>query len=232
MEKDSGGMSQTQGAGAPTQAPAEPMEITAPVEQASPSPGLWRLFLTLSLIGIQSFGGGSSTFLLIHQACMRHKWMSEEEFIRDWALAQIAPGINLIKLTMMLGYRLRGWGGLAAASAGLILPSGMITLLMTAGFTAINSAPLVKAALRGVMPAAIGLSLAMAVQMAHPSLALAYKEGRPRLAAHLVILAAAALGRAILGLSPALVLLLSGALATLALALLPAHNIFPTTEEK
>lgn len=191
-----------------------------------------RLFFTLGLIGIQSFGGGSSTFLLIHQACMRHKWLTEEEFVRDWALAQIAPGINLMKLTMMLGYRLRGWPGLLAASGGLILPSAAITVLMTAGFAAISGHPLVKAALRGVMPAAIGLSLAMAVQMARPALALAYKEGPARLSAHLAILSAAALGLAVLELSPVVILFGSGALAALALALLPARNLAPAAEEE
>lgn len=189
-----------------------------------PAPSLISLFITLSLIGIQSFGGGSSTFLLIHQACIRRRWMSEDEFIRDWALAQIAPGINLLKLTMMLGFKLRGWPGLLAASSGLMLPSGLITLGMTAGFTAISGQPLIQAALRGVMPAAIGLSLAMAVQMAKPSLALAYKEGRARLIAHLTILTAAAFGLAALDLSPVLILGLSGTLTVLALALIPSRT--------
>ena len=196
-----------------------------------PAPGLLSLFFTLAVIGIQSFGGGSSTFFMIHQACVRRGWLSEDEFVRAWALAQISPGINLLKLTMMFGYRLRGWPGLLAASSGLILPSAAITVLMTAGFSAISGQPVVKAALRGVLPAAIGLSLAMAVQMARPVLARAHREGRARLGAHLAVLIGAALGLAAVDLSPVLILFLSGAATVLALAVLPSREAQPEMEE-
>jgi chromate transporter len=192
-----------------------------PAEQYPVHPSLWNLFSTLLLIGIQSFGGGSSTFYLIHQVTVSRGWISEEEFVRSWALAQVSPGINLLKLVVMIGYRLRGWPGLFAISAGMLLPSALITVLMTAGFSAISSQPLIKSALRGILPATIGLSLAMAVQMAQPVLTRAYQEGFVRLGAHVLILASAALLLALAGLSPVLILLLSGVATILALAILP-----------
>ena len=70
------------------------------------------LFLDWLLIGIQSFGGGASAFSLIHQVSIKRGWLSEEEFVRDWALVQISPGINLVKLTVMVGYNLMGWPGI------------------------------------------------------------------------------------------------------------------------
>ncbi len=174
-------------------------------------PGLWTLFTTWFLIGIQSFGGGSSTLILIQRACTRHGWLAEGEFVRLWALVQIAPGINLIKLTFLIGHRLRGWPGLLAAGAGLILPSAAATVLMTAGFTAIAGQPLVKAVLRGILPATIGLSLAMAAQMAQPLFNQARREGHLRLGLHLAILIGAALLMAANGVSPLAVLLAAGA---------------------
>ena len=189
----------------------------------STRPHLLSIFSTWLTFGIQSFGGGSSTFYLIHQACIDRGWIGEEEFVRSWALAQISPGINLLKLTVLLGYRLWGWPGMFAALGGLLLPSAMVTILMTAGFTLIRSVPIVQAALRGILPAAIGLSLAMAYQMAQPVLAKAYQEGPLRLSAHLLILAAAAYFMAQGAISPALVLLLAGLVAVPALAALPAR---------
>lgn len=186
-----------------------------------PRPGLWKLFLTWLILGVQSFGGGSSTFILIHEACLKNSWVGEEEFTRDWALAQIAPGINLLKLTIILGYQLRGWPGLIAASAGLLLPSASITALMTAGFSKIQGQPIVQATLRGILPATIGLSLAMGVQMGQPLLVRAYKEGRLRLGVNLAILAVAAYLMAMGQISPVLVLLLAGAAAVVLLAVLP-----------
>lgn len=195
-----------------------------------PLPSLWSLFVIFFSLGIQSFGGGSSTFILIHQACVQRGWLSEEDFVRTWALAQISPGINLVKLTVLIGHRMRGWPGIVAAVGGMLVPSALVTVLMTAGFAAIRNQPQVKAAMRGVLPATIGLSFAMAIQMAQPLLKRGYLEGPARLSAHLLILTAAALMLGLAGISPVLVLLAAGLATVLALALIPARPIRPLGE--
>lgn len=197
-----------------------------------PQPGTGELFITWLLLGIQSFGGGSSTFLLIHQTCMKRKWLSEEDFVRAWALAQIAPGINLVKLTMMLGYQLHGWPGLAAAAAGLLLPSAAVTVLLTAGFATIRSLPLIQAIMKGILPATVGLSLAMGVQMAQPLFTRAHLDGRARLIAHILIVLGAALLLGLTSVSPIAVLMLAGAAAVLLFVLIPAAAAPEPLEEK
>ena len=177
-----------------------------------------KIFTTWLLIGIQSFGGGSSTFSLIHQAVIQRGWLTEEEFVRAWAVAQIAPGINLVKLTVMLGYRLNGWLGVFAAVVGLLLPSATVTVLMTAGLATIRNLTWVQAMMKGILPATIGLSVAMGVQMAQPIFLRAHKEGRIRLGAHLAILLNAALLMGFTKLSPVIILLLSGLAAIVLLA--------------
>jgi chromate transporter len=194
-------------------------------------PGLGEILGTWLIFGIQSFGGGSSTFYLIHQACIERGWLDEDEFVRAWALAQMAPGINLLKLTVMIGHQLRGWPGLVLASAGLLLPSAVLTVLMTAGFATIRTVPLIQAVMKGVLPAAIGLSLANAVQMAQPLFSRAQQEGRARVGAHLFILLGAALLLALTSISPILILLLAGAAASLLLALI-STSALPQPEEK
>jgi chromate transporter len=183
------------------------------------------------LIGIQSFGGGSSTFILIHQAAIKRGWMTEDEFIRVWALAQIAPGINLLKLTSMIGFRLRGWPGLLSAMGGLLLPSAAVTVLMTAGFATIRTLPWIQAMMKGILPATIGLSLAMGVQMALPILSRAQKEGAGRLSAHIFILLAAALLLGIAKLSPVFILLLSGVAAIVSFVLIPIREQAHSSEK-
>jgi chromate transporter len=190
-------------------------------------PGLWKLFITWLSIGLQSFGGGSSTLFLINQASQKQNWLSDEEFVRVWALVQVSPGINLVKLSMLIGHRLRGWPGLIVCTAGMLIPSAVVTVLMTAGFAVVRSQPLVQAAMRGVLPATIGLGMAMAVQLARPLLSDGYKEGPIRLGAHLFILSAAALLMAQGQVSPVMVLLLSGAAGILLLALLPVRGKTP-----
>lgn len=191
-----------------------------------------ELFVQHLLVGLQSFGGGSSTFSLLHQLAIRRGWLSEEEFVRAWALAQIAPGINLVKLTVMIGYRLAGWQGLIAATSGLLLPSAMVTVLMTAGFASVRDLPWLQAMVKGILPAAIGLSLAMGFQMAQPMFLRARQEGRLRLGAHLVILASAALLMALAKLSPALVLVLAGGAAIGLFGLTATPKPSPATKKE
>ncbi len=187
-------------------------------------PRLWDLFITFLVLGIQSFGGGSSTFYLIHQACIDHGWLGEEEFLRTWALAQISPGINLVKLTVLVGYKLRGWPGVLMACAGLLLPSAGVTVLMTAGFASIRKLAWVQAAMKGILPATIGLSLAMGWQMGQPLFARARREGPPRMAVTLFILIGSAALLSIANASPVVVLLLSGAAAVLLFAIVPGKT--------
>ena len=142
-----------------------------------PPPRLLDILMTWFSIGIQSFGGGSTTLYLIRQACITRGWLSEAEFAKDWALVQISPGINLIKITAVIGHQLRGWPGLLAAIAGLLLPSATITVLMTAGFVIIRDWPFVKAAMRGVIPATIGISVGLGLQMAQAPLSRARRDG-------------------------------------------------------
>ncbi len=196
-----------------------------------PRPSLWELFSTWFTTGIQSFGGGSATFYLIHQVCISRGWVDEDEFIRAWSLAQISPGINLLKLTILIGYHLRGWPGLLAGVAGLLAPSAALTMLMTAGFSVIRSQPVVEAALRGVLPATIGLSLAMGVQMAQPLLMRAHREGRARLSVHVLIGTGAALLLAFTSISPVVVLLLAGAVTMFLLAVVPVREARPAEKE-
>jgi chromate transporter len=192
------------------------------VSATKPPPGLWSLFVTFFIIGIQSFGGGVSTFYLIHRVCIDRGWLDEETFLRDWALAQMVPGINLLKLTILVGIKLRGWSGLVAATTGLLFPSATATALMTAGFSAIRSQPLVQAALKGVLPATIGLSLSMAVQMGQPVLVRAYREGAVRFCTHILVLVCAALLMAVNFISPVVVLLLAGLVMVALLTFTPS----------
>ena len=187
-----------------------------------PPPRLLDILMTWFSIGIQSFGGGSTTLYLIRQACITRGWLSEAEFAKDWALVQISPGINLIKITAVIGHQLRGWPGLLAAIAGLLLPSATITVLMTAGFTIIRDWPFVKAAMRGVIPATIGISVGLGLQMAQAPLNRARREGRVSVIVQLALLAGSALLLAVAHASPVVVLALAGISGMLLLGDLPA----------
>jgi chromate transporter len=189
-----------------------------------PPKGLWDLFLIWFWLGAQSFGGGASTLILIHQACLRYEWMDESQFVRAWALSQISPGINLAKLTIIIGYQLRKWPGLLVCLAGLLLPSAGVTVLMTAGYAALRNQPWMQAVMRGILPATIGLSFTMSIQMGQSLLSNAYFEGRARLGVHAVLLVAGVVLAATGLFSPIAVMLLVGGATVIGLTFVPVKK--------
>src|SRR5689334_8246230 len=112
----------------------------ATVRQVSAKPltnmGLFRIWLN---IGLQSFGGGTATLYLIRrEAVERYAWLTDEEFARSWGICQIAPGINILGLVILIGYRVRGWVGVALALLGLLVPSAAITVVLTAAYAGVE----------------------------------------------------------------------------------------------
>ncbi len=94
--------------------------------------------------------------------------MTEYEFSRNWALCQVAPGINLFGFALLIGRSLGGLKGALASLMGMMLPSAVITLALAATFGALSKHPSVEAAMRGVVPATAGLGLASTFRTGRP----------------------------------------------------------------
>ena len=142
---------------------------TQTVAAPAPSPSAWRLMSIWAGIGLQSFGGGASTTLLIQRTFIeRLGWLSLEEFTRLWSLCLLTPGINLIAVTVLIGKRLGGARGVVASLAGLLLPSATITCLMAALFLRVEHTAAVQAAVHGIVPATAGIMAVVTVNFARP----------------------------------------------------------------
>ncbi len=173
-----------------------------------PRPGKWQLFRTWASIGLQSFGGGASTTFLIQRTFIeKHKWLTIEEFLYFWNLCILTPGINLIAVTVLIGRKLGGIGGIAVSLAGLLLPSALITCLLTAGFKSVEHIPAVQAIVRGVVPATGGIMLLVGLNFALPLIRRGYKEGVFVLLISGALVAAFALAVLVLKLSVIVVIL-------------------------
>lgn len=181
-----------------------------------PRPGKWRLFRIWASIGLQSFGGGASTTLLIQRAFIeKHAWLSMEEFAHLWNLCILTPGINLVALTVLIGKKLGGTWGIVVSLAGLLLPSATITCLLAALFIQIEHIAAVQAIFRGVVPATGGIMLVVGLNFALPLIRKGYKEGYIYLLVSSVLLIACALAIIFLKLSVIIVILGAASLGTL-----------------
>ena len=153
-----------------------------------------RLFGIWLRIGLQSFGGGAATLYLMRlESVERQQWLTDEEFSRSWGICQIAPGINLLGQTILIGWKVAGAAGVAVSLGGLLLPSVSITMLITAIYARIQNLILVRAALHGVVPATVGLGLLLGFQMARPILVRSRAESSASLTFSVGLIAVSAL---------------------------------------
>ncbi|WP_322480806.1 chromate transporter [Thermogemmatispora sp.] len=163
--------------------------MPAHLDPREPLPSLWELLRIWILIGLQSFGGGSSTLLLIQREFTeKHRWLTIEEFARDWNLCIMTPGINLVAITVLIGRKLAGPWGVLVSLLGLLLPSATITALIAAGFQEIQHLAFIEAMFRGVVPATAGIMLVVAINFARPLLKQGYQEGPGMLALSLAFI--------------------------------------------
>ena len=121
------------------------------------------LFFAFSWLALQGFGGVLA--VVQHELVERKRWLSKEEFIEEWAVAQVMPGPNVMNLALVLGTRYFGWRGALAAVSGMLLAPMLVVLVLAASYQELSRYPAVAGALRGMGAVAAGLILAMALKM-------------------------------------------------------------------
>ena len=130
-------------------------------------PTLGALFLTFGKVGLLSFGGGSTTLVLMqHEIVRRRCWLSDHDFLATMALSQMWPGVHLLAQAVLIGHRLRGLAGAVLCLLGMMLPATAVTILFTAFFVVLRENPLGAGMIAGVLPATAGLAFAVAYRFA------------------------------------------------------------------
>jgi chromate transporter len=124
------------------------------------------LLIAFLSISVRSWGGGSGTTFTMHQVLTRRGWITSGQFALDFGLARLVPGINLIALAIMTGYRMNGWPGAIVSTIGFMVPASIITLILTVGFAELTSFPAGEAIVKGVIPVTAALTFALAIENA------------------------------------------------------------------
>jgi chromate transporter len=121
------------------------------------------LFIAFTVLALQGFGGVLA--VAQRELVERRGWLTREEFVDAYSVAQLLPGPNVVNLSLMLGDRFFGWRGAAAAIGGMLAAPLLIVLALAASYNRFADLPVVAGALRGMGAVAAGLILAMAIRM-------------------------------------------------------------------
>jgi chromate transporter len=124
---------------------------------------LTDLFFSFAILALQGFGGVLA--VVQREIVDRKRWLTQEEFIEDWAVAQIMPGPNVVNLSIMLGARWFGPLGALVAMAGLLLAPLALVLVLAVFHARFAGQPAVAGALRGMAAVSAGLIAATGLRL-------------------------------------------------------------------
>ena len=130
---------------------------------------LFALYRVFFWIGVFSFGGGLTPWM--HREVVEVRgWMTREQFLSGYAVAQILPGVNSTNLAIFIGQRLRGALGAATALAGTLTAPFAFVLAAAMTYDVLLSIPAIAVALVGVAAATTGMLLRMGIVSARSGL--------------------------------------------------------------
>ena len=132
------------------------------VAQARPA-SLSDLFWSFNWLALQGFGGVLA--VVQRELVEKKKWLTREEFVEEWAVAQVMPGPNVINLGLMMGDRYFGLQGAMVVLLGLLTFPLLIVLLLAVLFASVADLPAAQGALRGMGTVAAGLITATGLKL-------------------------------------------------------------------
>jgi chromate transporter len=121
------------------------------------------LFLSFTVLALQGFGGVLA--VVQRELVEKKRWMTQAQFVEDWAVAQIMPGPNVVNFCLIIGGRHFGLGGALASLAGLLFAPLAVVLVLASVFGGVSDAPWAQGALRGMGAVAAGLIAATGIKL-------------------------------------------------------------------
>lgn len=124
---------------------------------------LWALFLIFAQLSLLAFGGGATILPEMQRQVVEvHRWMTAQEFGALFALAQAAPGPNMM-VVPLVGWNVAGWQGVLVTSVAKFGPSSLITILAARLWDRFQAHAWRPVVLSGLMPVTAGLVASSAV---------------------------------------------------------------------
>ena len=122
-----------------------------------------QILSTFSGISLTLFGGGYVVIPALHELFVENlNWLTSAEFADGIAIGQITPGPIFVTATF-IGYKVAGVLGAFLATVAIFTPPAVLTVLLSRFVKILNQSSIVKAAMKGVRAAVIGMIFASAI---------------------------------------------------------------------
>jgi chromate transporter len=123
---------------------------------------LGSLALIFTQLSLLAFGGGNTILPEMQRQVVEvHGWMTAQQFSALFALAQAAPGPNMM-VVPLVGWHVAGWPGLLVTSIAKFGPSSILTALVMRAWDRFREHPWRRVVQAGLLPVTVGLVAASA----------------------------------------------------------------------
>jgi chromate transporter len=127
---------------------------------------LGQLALQFAILSLIAIGGANTVVPEMHRMMVEsNSWMSDATFADLYAIAQAAPGPNIVVATL-LGWYVAGLAGALVTTAAICVPSSLLAYAVSGIWHRFRGAPWRAAVQNGMAPVTIGLVLATAYILA------------------------------------------------------------------
>ncbi|MDO5754782.1 MAG: chromate transporter [Tissierellia bacterium] len=109
--------------------------------------------------GLFAIGGGLATLPFLQQMAMKYPWFTQEELLDMIAISESTPGAIGVNMATFSGYKAYGVLGSLLATLSLVLPSVIITIIISKFYDQYREQKIVETAFQGIRPCTAGLIL-------------------------------------------------------------------------
>ncbi|MDE1174386.1 MAG: chromate transporter [Parvibaculaceae bacterium] len=117
---------------------------------------LINLLTHFGFLSLVAFGGGNAVLPEMHRMVVEQMhWMSDGDFSRLFAVAQAAPGPNVLMVTL-IGWKMAGLAGALVATLAMIVPSSVAVFSLSRLWMRYEHTRITRALREGVVPVTLG----------------------------------------------------------------------------
>jgi chromate transporter len=127
---------------------------------------LWQIAVGFAAVSLISVGGGIAVIPEMSRLVVDvHGWMDQARFTQLFALAQAAPGPNIL-VVGLIGWHVAGLAGMLVATAAMTVPAGVLAYGFSRLRRRLAGNTVLTLVEKGLVPIALGLIMAAGVILA------------------------------------------------------------------